>query len=131
MAEIKQAIYLINPVKKMLILFVALLALAACNLLTTTEEAPGVGEKAERGYAVCGPIITALEQYQAENDAYPEVLEELVPDYLPETPTEVNDQPINYTKSDESFSLSFHYIGPGMNTCTYTPRNKWKCSGAY
>lgn len=121
----------LDPARKLLILFVALLALAACNLFSTTEEPPGVGEKAERGYAVCDPIIASLEQYKAEKGAYPDLLTELVPDYLPEIPTEVNDQPINYTKSDESYSLSFYYIGPGMNTCTYTPEDKWKCSGAY
>lgn len=121
----------LDPSRKLLILFVALLALAACNLSTATEEPPGVGEKAERGYSVCRPIVDALEQFRAENDAYPETLAELVPKYLPEVPTEVNDQPINYIKSAESFSLSFHYIGPGMNTCRYTPEDQWKCSGAY
>jgi len=117
------------PFKKIHFLLIVVLALMACKLFTV--DPPGVGEKAELGYAVCDPIIAAVEQYKINKGVYPETLEELVPDYLSEVPTEVNDQPISYTKTDSSFSLAFHYIGPGMNTCTYTPENKWKCSGAY
>ena len=116
--------------KGITILLIAILAVMACKTLSV-DEAPGVGEKAELGYAVCDPIIAAVEQYKIDKGAYPETLEELVPDYLSEVPTEVNNQPISYTKTDSSFSLAFHYIGPGMNTCSYTPENKWKCSGAY
>jgi hypothetical protein len=107
----------------------------ACSSLPAgilpTDEPPGVGEKAERGYAVCGPIINALEQYRIENGEYPQSLAELAPDYLALIPTRVNDQPIAYMKTGESFSLSFYYIGPGMNACTFTPETQWRCSGAY
>ena len=102
----------------------------ACTLVPT-EEPPGVGEKADRGYAVSAPIINALEQYKYEKGAYPDSLDELVPDYLTSIPSEVNDNPLAYKKTDESFSLSFYYLGPGMNACTYTPENAWRCSGAY
>lgn len=102
----------------------------ACAVVPT-EEPPGVGEKAERGYAACNPIIHALEQYQSEKGEYPESLAELTPDYLAAIPTEVNNEPISYTKTEESFSLSFYYIGPGMNICTFTPEEQWQCSGAY
>ena len=117
-----------NSLKKLQFLFIAILLLVACNLFTV--EPPGVGEKSERGYAVCDPVIKALEQYQADKGEYPETLAELVPEYLSEVPTEVNDEPIYYAKTDESFSLSFHYVGPGMNTCKFTPEDKWQCSGA-
>ena len=117
-------------IKKTALFFLATLLIIACNLIATPEP-PGVGEKAELGYAVCDPIVKALEQYRAENDAYPETLAELAPKYLVEVPTDVNDQPISYTRTSGSFSLAFHYIGPGMNTCTYTPEDKWQCSGAY
>lgn len=102
----------------------------ACSIVPTAEP-PGVGEKAERGYTTCAPIITALEQYLLDKGEYPESLTGLVPDYLAQVPGEVNDQPISYTKTEDGFSLSFHYIGPGMNTCTYTPANEWSCSGAF
>ncbi len=110
-------------------LFITCLTLAACSLFT--PEPPGVGEKAERGYAALDPIIKALEQYHTDKGAYPESLEELVPYYITSIPTQVNDESIFYTKSGESYSLAFHYIGPGMNTCTYTPEDNWQCSGAY
>ncbi len=110
-------------------LFITCLTFAACSLFT--PEPPGVGEKAERGYAALDPVIKALEQYHADKGTYPETLEELAPDYISSTPTEVNDESINYARSGESYSLAFHYIDPGMNTCTYTPENQWQCSGAY
>lgn len=111
-------------------LVIAFIVLLACNLLSTPEP-PGVGEKANQGYAVCDPIIAALEQSHLKTGVYPEALMELVPDYLADVPTEVNDEPITYLRTGESYSLQFHYTGPGMNTCTYTPKDKWQCSGAY
>ena len=116
--------------KKPPFLYIAIFVLIACKTFSVVEP-PGVGEKAELGYAVCDPIITAVEQYKIDKGVYPETLEQLVPDYLSEVSTEVNGQPISYTKIESGFSLAFHYIGPGMNTCTYTPEDKWKCSGAY
>ena len=99
--------------------------------IIATAEPPGVGEKAERGYSACAPIITALEQVHAQTGEYPDVLAELVPAYIAEIPTEVNQEPITYSKTGESYSLSFYYTGPGMNACTYTPEDRWDCSGAY
>jgi hypothetical protein len=119
----------VKSLKKPQFLLFAILLLAACSIFTV--EPPGVGEKSERGYAVCDPVIKALEQYQADKGEYPETLTELVPQYLSEVPTEVNDEPISYTKTDESFSLSFRYAGPGMNTCTFTPEDKWHCTGYF
>lgn len=115
--------------KNTVYLLVALFMVAACKPFTV--EPPGVGEKAERGYAALEPVIKALEQYQAETGDYPESLHELAPNYLPSVPEEVNEESIYYEKKDASYTLSFHYIGPGMNTCTYTPEDKWQCSGAY
>lgn len=115
--------------KRILFILFALITLTACKLFAA--EPPGVGEKAERGYATLDPVIKALEQYQADTGTYPDALDELVPDYLPSVPTEVNDESILYTKTSASYSLAFHYIGPGMNSCTYTPETKWQCSGAY
>jgi len=104
--------------------------ISACSLLQS-EEAPGEGTKAEAGYAACNPIIAALEEYKLQTGAYPESLAALAPEFLAEIPTQVNDQDIQYFRAAEGFSLSFHYLGPGMNTCTYTPQSQWKCSGAY
>jgi hypothetical protein len=119
-----------KPNRIILLLAIVILILA-CNTILPTDEPPGVGDKAEHGYSVSNQIINALEQFRIETGEYPESLEELVPNYLSAIPTEVNDQPITYQKTEESFSLIFRYIGPGMNTCTYTPEEKWQCSGAY
>ena len=113
-----------------LLLFLLPFLLLACSLVPT-EEPPGVGAKAERGYAACEPIITALEQVRAETGEYPAALEELVPEYLASIPRTVNDQPLEYAKTPAGFSLTFRYLGPGMNWCVYTPADGWDCSGAY
>lgn len=104
--------------------------LAACVIIPT-DEPPGVGEKAEKGYAACEPVIAALETYYAENGSYPDKLAELVPTYIASVPTKTSDLDFSYSKRDNSYALSFHYLGPGMNTCKYTPEKKWNCSGAY
>lgn len=104
--------------------------MTACGALPT-EEPPGVGEKADRGYAASEPVIAALEQYKADNGVYPEKLAELVPDYLSTVPTKDDVLDFSYSRTEDSFVFSFHYIGPGMNTCTYTPEEKWQCSGAF
>jgi hypothetical protein len=115
---------------RLALLGILILTLLACNTLAKAEP-PGVGEKAELGYAICDPIIAALEQYQVDAGMYPESLSELVPGYIASAPTEVNDEPLTYSKTDEGYSLQFHYLGPGTNTCTYTPKDGWHCSGAY
>ncbi len=127
---IKNIIQKRNSIKNIPFLLTAILLIMSCKLFIA-DEPPGVGEKVERGYAALDPVIKALEQYQTEKDQYPETLEKLVPEFISSIPTEVNDESIFYAKSGESYSLAFHYIGPGMNTCTYTPENDWQCSGAY
>lgn len=124
-------VYGLKMKKLLLFIFLIMLfSLTACSLVPT-EEPPGVGEKAELGYSTCAPIIAALEEFFTQQGTYPDSLKELIPAYLADIPSEVNQQPISYIKTDQGYSLSFHYIGPGMNTCTYTPANGWDCSGAY
>ena len=103
----------------------------ACNTLLPTEEPPGIGEKAEQGYAISEPVIAALEQFKIDKGFYPDALTELVPEYLSAVPTKDEILDFSYRKTEASFAFSFHYIGPGMNTCTYTPEEKWRCSGAF
>lgn len=122
-----------------LLLGAALVAavLFACNVSSAvdtspTDEPPGSGESAEKGYALNEPVIAALEQYRADHSSYPEKLAELIPDYLPEVPTKTDELDFSFSSDGANYRLSFHYRGPGMNTCTYTPEEKdWKCSGAY
>lgn len=96
------------------------------------DEPPGVGEKAERGYAACKPIIEALETYKEANGSYPADLEDLVPETIAPVPSEFKDGEIWYEKTDTGYILNFTYLGPGMNICKYSPEaGEWKCSGAY
>ncbi len=115
----------------MLLIVLVVSLLLACNAVVPTEEPPGVGDKAERGYALSEPVIAALEEYKTENGVYPQTLAELVPEYISAVPTKDEVLDFSYISTGDSFSFSFHYIGPGMNTCTYTPEEQWQCSGAY
>lgn len=95
------------------------------------NEPPGVGVKAERGYRACEPIITALSRYQDDHGGYPNNLEALVPDYLEAVSLSVNDMPILYGLKEQSYTLEFSYVGPGMNHCSYSPELEWDCYGFY
>ena len=103
------------------------------NINAPTDEPPGVGEKAERGYAACKPIIAALKIYKEANGGYPRELEELVPQTIAEVPSTADGGDIWYEKTEAGYRLYFTYLGPGMNICTFSPEtgNEWKCSGAY
>jgi hypothetical protein len=94
-------------------------------------EKPGEGEKAERGYQVCQPIIDALADNHADTGAYPENLDALAPKYLADIPPEVNGYPIRYTLTPTSYTLGFSYERPGMNHCDYAPETGWECYGYY
>lgn len=96
-----------------------------------TEEFPGVGETAEKGYAASEPVIAALEKFKADHGAYPDKLAELVPDYLDAVPAATGELDFSYAKEGDTYYFSFHYRGPGLNTCTYTPGKDWGCSGAF
>lgn len=119
--------------RRLMTLLVAacILGLTLACLPRQTDEPPGQGEKAERGYQACAPVIEALERYEQANGAYPDDLAELVPDYLPAVPQEVNDEPIVYEKTDDGYTLSFTYTGPGLNICIHSPAGGWRCSGMY
>lgn len=112
-------------------LFSLLVIFLSCAPHTPLGPDPGEGEGAIRGYEICVPIITALEEYRKANKEYPDSLDELVPDYLASVPASVHGEPIIYTKQDEAYTLSFSYSGPGNNVCIYTPEHGWQCSGVY
>ena len=114
-----------------IVLLASILACQGAGIFPT-EEPPGVGEKAEKGYAASEPVIDALESYKADHGSYPETLTALVPEYLPAAPTKTDELDFSYSSTGGSYRFSFHYIGPGMNSCTFAPESKeWDCSGAY
>jgi hypothetical protein len=122
-----------NADSKRLLFFFLLIGIAtvACRFFTP-DLPPGEGEKAERGYAACQPIITALENYHDVNGEYPQRLDELVPAFISDFPEQVNGEPIQFEKTAQNnYKLSFSYTGPGLNHCTYSPHDGWRCSGLY
>lgn len=132
-----------NRFKPLLIVAAITASVLACNAsrsgeitpeidIFPTDEPPGVGEKAEKGYAFSEPIIAALEQYKTDHGSYPEKLDQLAPDYLPAPPTAPEGLDYSYSSDGSTYSFSFHYRGPGLNTCTYKSEVKeWNCSGAF
>ncbi len=95
-------------------------------------EAPGEGEKAERGYSEAKPVIDALEKYFSDKKLYPNTLQDLIPNYIQTLPTKAPLEALGYTSTGESYVLSFTYTGPGVNNCEWTSESKeWKCSGYY
>lgn len=114
-------------------IILALLAVVVGTLACSVggDEPPSEGPKAEEGYRLSEPIIDALGQYREDQGEYPASLDDLVPDYFIALPTGSLIQDLWYTRTDESYQLSFAYTGPGMNVCNYTPEAGWQCSGAY
>jgi len=103
----------------------------AILLLKTATQVPGEGKKAEQGYALCAPVIAALESYYGTEGSYPQNLEELSPNYLTDLPIQEDGSDLEYSAADGSYALGFHYSGPGFNECTYRPESGWDCEGYY
>jgi hypothetical protein len=136
--------------------FIVLLVVGCLALcLTSCWTPPGQGPRAQAGYRAAAPVIAALDKFHDERGYYPTNLSELVPSYLPsssallvheqaepvrsphsaavaDTAGESNLDWFWYRPSSNSYSLMFHYTGPGMNDCIYdsTTRN-WSAHGYY
>ncbi len=69
--------------------------------------------KVAESQAIADPIIHALSDFRIENDAFPERLEELVPDYLKELPRPsvgfLNKQSFFYSRyeNEDQFFIGF------------------------
>ena len=107
--------------------------LSGCPLYDSLFDPPGKGEVAERGYAICTPLIAALEKYRTEHQYYTASLNELTPRYLSSLPEEdIKSMRVTYFSGGANYELSFSYAGPGMNKCTYTSEKQaWSCIGYY
>lgn len=83
------------------------------------------------------PVVAALEAYRQHTTEYPEDLSVLVPQFLDAAalrlpPDEQESYPLEYARTKASYELSFRYVGPGMNRCTYTPdAASWRCDGYF
>ena len=99
--------------------------------------APGKGAKAERGYQRARPVLAALGTYLSRYGSYPDSLPQLVPTLLPlsalELPQAAQERyPLQYVRTNDGFTLTFRYVGPGSNSCTWTSKaGSWTCSGLF
>jgi|SRR5262245_6721238 len=82
------------------------------------------------------PVVSALAAYKTETGDYPRDLRDLVPVYL--TPTALRapedgplKYPFEYSRDSSGFQLVVRYVGPGMNTCRYSPGQRWACGGYF
>lgn len=125
--------------RRLVIFAVAGVSLLACATVIalaimfsgTVLQKPGEGKKAEQGYALAAPVITALESYHDAEGHYPTQLIELLPDYLTDLPKQKDGTPLEYAVGEKSYRLQFSYTKPGFNTCTYRPEVGWECHGYY
>jgi hypothetical protein len=95
---------------------------------------PGQGPRARLGYAAAWPVTDALEAYRTAQGAYPDSLPQLVPTFLPAAALAepLPGYPLRYVRNAEGYALTFRYVGPGMNWCTWTPRSRrWDCGGYF
>jgi hypothetical protein len=101
------------------------------------------------GYYAGKRVITALEGFHDDHGQYPERLDELVPRYLhgrrdllwkgrvqplnaPGHDQTAEEQPLEYSREGDAYTLSFSYASFGMNILTYDSRTrKWHQSGYY
>ncbi len=110
------------------IIFFVLLVVRVLLVYGVFDPPPGVGRSAEKGYENSQGTIEGLRRYSAREGRYPASLEELIVsgdlDELPMQPDSA--KPMKYgldprTGPNEStYVLRFGYIGPGINTCTYS-----------
>jgi hypothetical protein len=109
----------------------------ACCVVTAACEHPGEGAKAERGYARGKIVIAAIDSFQRARGDWPDSLPELLPDFadssalvVPSAPQER--YPFEFGHEGDGYRLTFTYVGPGMNHCTYASDTKnWDCHGYY
>jgi hypothetical protein len=110
---------------RMLLFFVVIVACAAYLL---TREKPGTGPGARNGMAASRPIVEAIEAYRASRGNYPTSLDDLVPEFLPALPKNINGHGFDYTRKGlTDFSFTFGYTTPLPVHCSQGSSHKWNC----
>ena len=92
-------------------------------------DGPSMAQGATSGKTV----ISALESYKKDHNAYPDALSSLVPTYLPSVPDAAPRYPFNYEVCSQpgDYRLSFKLGKDPVNYCTYSGGAKsWTCSNA-
>jgi hypothetical protein len=101
--------------------FAGAVALAAIALANTTAES----YQREARDVTSAAVISALESYRGEHGSYPDALEDLVPQYLPEVPhprmglLPNSDEVYTYSNFGDSFALEFSSVL--WVQCAYSP----------
>jgi hypothetical protein len=98
---------------------------------------PGEGVQAWQGRARGAIVMRALDEYHATAHVFPDSLQELVPRWLPDSalvgPARRGPgAPFVYARIQDGYTLSFRYVGPGMNTCEISSASRrWRCGGYF
>jgi hypothetical protein len=124
---------------------IAVIVLASATCLTGCWT-PG---EADAGYYAAKRVIPALEKFHHDRGEYPERLDELVPQYLPDRRDllwkgrlqplnapghneTVEERALEYSREGDAYTLGFSYSSFGMNLFTYDSRTRmWRESGYY
>jgi hypothetical protein len=95
--------------------------------------APGNDDRARSAMLDAKPVIAALNRYHQEKKSYPKSLSELIPKYLSESDySAIVEKEFMYMARGGDYELTYRYVGPGINACTYRPESgEWKCHGHY
>lgn len=102
--------------------------------LACTHYKPGMDPRGKSIKQQCSPIILAIEQYKAVNGVFPTSLAQLVPNYLPVTPS------LNFTvtlvkgKAGTTLMVNYEPTWPNTNLCSCTyffSDSEWHCVGYY
>lgn len=88
---------------------------------------PGKGPEADAGKRAATVILRTLENYRGDRGAYPEELDQLVPDYLGKVPRLSTGRIFEYQRITYTYRLTFNYASPFPVHCTYRPETKWAC----
>ncbi len=124
----------------------AVITFTSLTCLTGCCWSPGT---AHAGYYASKRVISALEKFNHDRGQYPERLEELVPQYLPDRRDllwqgrvqplsapghshTVQEEQLWYYREGDTFMLGFSYATWSMNRVTYDSKTRrWYKSGYY
>lgn len=109
---------------------------SSATLAPTSTIQPSVDTEIADGIERGNRIVEAIEAYIIAKGFYPAALDDLVPDYLPELPLTITNQPFFYRvferttiMSPELYWVSFRVASQNNVTCTYYRRLEyWDCN---
>jgi hypothetical protein len=83
----------------------------------------------QEGQEVGNRIIEAIDKYYEEKGQYPDILDDLIPDYLSEIPHTPSGQAFEYTLNYDIYMLLFKSSTKRGANCAFGKRQSfWDCS---